>query len=215
MNARIRQYLTVAGGVCIGTTAHAAIIHTEVNLTASAGQWITFGVADGSAQVEDAWTSGYGTLIGVGLVDLGATLRSWRAEAQATARVAVSHESMNYGPLFNFARAAAIGADLPGTGTTFSGPAWSWNGQMASSFSGMRGGNFQMGSPGYLGIHAEGNGFYGWAQITILDDGIKLHSWACDDTGAAISAGAIPAPAPLCLLGLPAGASGVRRRRSA
>jgi hypothetical protein len=61
---------------------------------------------------------------------------------------------------------------------------------------------------------------FGWARISITSDGVlptsaTLVDWAYDNTGAPIHVGTVPAPGALALLGLAAGAAGIRRRRLA
>jgi len=44
---------------------------------------------------------------------------------------------------------------------------------------------------------------------------LTINGWAYDDAGGAITAGQIPAPGAVGLLGLAAGAAGMRRKRTA
>jgi hypothetical protein len=80
------------------------------------------------------------------------------------------------------------------------------------------------GSTGYVGFQFDPDGiagaqtFYGWAQMKVgggASGNGNVISWAYDDTGAPIQAGAVPEPGSLALLAL--GAAGVAswRRRPA
>lgn len=68
----------------------------------------------------------------------------------------------------------------------------------------------------YIGFEVDNLGTqfnYGWLEIELTLDALILHGYAYADSGESISAGQIPAPGVLGLLGLAAGASGMRRKR--
>lgn len=84
--------------------------------------------------------------------------------------------------------------------------------------------NFVSGTTTYIGFRftPAGTTLYGWAEVTLTNGGnfgaFTLHSWAYDDTGAAITAGqtsAIPEPASIAtgLGALAMGAAALRRKR--
>ena len=76
--------------------------------------------------------------------------------------------------------------------------------------------NLAVNSSGYIGFNQDiGNGqsIYGWVELKRTMDELEVVGWAFDDSGEMIDAGQIPSPGALGLLGLAAGASGIRRKR--
>ena len=96
------------------------------------------------------------------------------------------------------------------------------NGGSGGSSWGQSSGNWNPSSPrNFLGFQLTQNGetVYGWLDIGVQEwtyfdtASITVYGWAFDDSGDGILAGEIPAPGALGLLGLAAGASGIRRKR--
>ena len=74
------------------------------------------------------------------------------------------------------------------------------------------------GTQGYVGFSAmlaDTTLAYGWALVTLQDDNTPgvIHSWAYEDTGAPITAGAIPEPSHTLLVVLGLASLALRRRR--
>ncbi|MGJ8654007.1 MAG: PEP-CTERM sorting domain-containing protein [Opitutaceae bacterium] len=63
---------------------------------------------------------------------------------------------------------------------------------------------FDSGVTGYIGfvLNPGVDNYYGWMQLTLNDDGTSgtIHQWAWDDSGAAITVGAVPEPSHAALL---------------
>ena len=79
-------------------------------------------------------------------------------------------------------------------------------------------GNFDIGDSGYIGFSGTLDGgqvVYGWVAVSVGAGELTVNGWAYDDAGDSIAAGQIPAPGALGLLGLAAGAAGMRRKRTA
>jgi hypothetical protein len=77
---------------------------------------------------------------------------------------------------------------------------------------------FTSGERGYLGfalVLEDTTIAYGWAEVTLQSDNTPgvIHSWAFDDTGAALAVAAIPEPTQTLLIALGLLASTLRRRR--
>ena len=71
---------------------------------------------------------------------------------------------------------------------------------------------------GYIGVRFRDsnlNTFYGWIEAEVSEDGstLSLISWAYDDSGASIIAGAVPEPTAMALLAMGAVGVGAYRRR--
>lgn len=83
------------------------------------------------------------------------------------------------------------------------------------------GGAFPLGSPAYLGFRftpdGAGSTAYGWMQVTftVNQPGGQINDWAWDNSGQAISAGAVPEPAAGLLATFGAALLWVRRRGAA
>ncbi len=80
---------------------------------------------------------------------------------------------------------------------------------------------FASGVTGYLGFRLIDNNaagpFYGWMRVNLSNTGApgKILDWVYDDSGAAITVGAIPEPSALVLVGLGCATLTLRRRRKA
>jgi len=80
-------------------------------------------------------------------------------------------------------------------------------------------GQFESGVEGYIGFklttNADAGPYYGWMRVVLADNGSTglIRDWAYEDSGAAITVGAIPEASVLGLLVLSATGCCFRRRR--
>ncbi len=217
----------MAGGVTAAGAAEAGIVHTEVNLTANANQVVTVNIGNGSTFVQGT-TSFQPMYPGFGMAlathqsgsksSTKDTVNRFRALGQhADFAGQGSSSSANF-----FANPMAAGAALGGTSKSGTSNTFGMTAILRSSGGVYGQGNFGVGT-GYLGlrihdVNTQDPAYYGWAQVSIGANSITLIDWAFEDSGGAIAigdTGAVPAPGALGLLGLAAGAAGLRRRRSA
>ncbi len=81
------------------------------------------------------------------------------------------------------------------------------------------GGQFVSGSEGYLGFrfttNANAGPYYGWMRVVLANDGSTglIRDWAYENTGSAITVGAVPEPSVYCPIALGGFGLLLRRRR--
>lgn len=90
------------------------------------------------------------------------------------------------------------------------------SGDVGSEHVGFDAGQFQPGADGYIGFRLNG-GHYGWMRVSLSfnDAGAVIKDWAYDNTGAAMTVGAVPEPSGALLVVVGAlGMISIRRRES-
>ena len=91
----------------------------------------------------------------------------------------------------------------------------------SSTHIGTNPGQFASGSNGFIGFKLTDNSaagpFFGWMRVNFSNTGAagNVIDWAYDNSGSAITVGAIPEPSALALLGLGGMLCAFRRRRTA
>jgi hypothetical protein len=89
------------------------------------------------------------------------------------------------------------------------------SGDFGSEHVGFSAGQFQPNTDGYIGFRLNGTN-YGWMRVSFTFDepGALIRDWAYDNSGASISAGAVPEPSRALLLLTGLSGMVMRRRRS-
>lgn len=89
------------------------------------------------------------------------------------------------------------------------------SGDFGSEHLGVGAGQFQPNTDGYIGFRLNGTN-YGWMRVSFTFDepGALIRDWAYDNSGASISAGAVPEPSRAMLLFVGMGGIMIRRRRT-
>ena len=206
-DSRLKTYALTAGGATAlaAGTASGDIIHTSTNVTLSAGERWTFTMASATLSFSNTFRNSFAEL-------------NLRPGASAQ----VAGDSSGFAS--KLSEGEAISGNLPFRPSSYT------NFIVASTkASASARGNWDAvdgDDRGFLGVEI-GTGAdvnYGWIDVTWTGSQAIIHGYAWEsDTNTAISAGqttsgaaAVPgAPTAVGLIGLAAGAAGIRRRRSA
>ena len=183
-------------GFVVGGGSFGAVINMELNIHTSAwSNWSTYGGTVYSTNQLAFLVGGDASIRFNGALNSGQSVRD------------LAFGSQSDHPLFN---------QTWGTWYTDGNGGGGSNGWSSSS------GEWDPSNPrNFLGFALTQNGetVYGWLDIEVQEwtywdtPSITVHGWAFDDSGQGILAGQVPAPGALGLLGLAAGASGIRRKR--
>ena len=211
MEPRIRAYTALASAVG-AASASADIVYHEVNTTIGLGDSIQFLVGT------EVGLSAYMSFIGdTSLIDgIDNSNSGWLVMDYGYGQnyidfaAGFSFTAGYYASLWRFGSSVQVDSNLflPGTSIALG---FSWNGQPSEPERGFAA--FKLSEF----ADREGPAYYGWIDITWSNDGfLTIHGYAWNDTAnAAIHVGDVPAPGALGLLGLAAGAAGIRRKRTA
>ena len=217
---RLERYAAVAAlpACALGSAATADIVYTELNTTIFGDETASFTMAGASVRFSafNYALTYYGTPV----------IQFNYLDAIVGGGGIALNGGLSYFGSFPSAQGFAAGEEI-GAGASFGGSnsranlAASYN---YKSFSYGSGGDWAAESRLFLGVElANGSDVnYGWIDVTWGGaNGATIHGYAYEtDVNTAIIAGAVPVPVPgaptaVGLMGLAAGASGIRRKRSA
>ena len=215
MGPRIQNYLAFASAVGAGSTAAADIVYQDLGTTIGLGDSIQLQIG------AEVGLDAYMTFIAENSIASNVGTFGWLAMDYGNGDNYIDFDGFiplvptSSGLLRLFNSSTDIGGpDFNGLSLAFgainrSGDFigdWAADGESIRGFAGFKLSENRGNDPGY----------YGWIDISWSNTGLlTIHGYAYNDVlNATIHAGDVPAPGALGLLGLAAGASGIRRKRN-
>ena len=205
--SRLNTYLAIASTAAVGS-AHADIVYHDVNTTIALGESAQFLVGT------EVGLSAQMTFIAGSNLRGGSGTSSWQVldygygDNYIDFAGGFSFTAGSYASLWRF----NASTDIDSNNFNAQSIAWgaSWNGMPGEAERAFAAFKIREGS-----VQSD-PGYYGWIDISWSNDGtLTIHGYAYNNVlDGSIHVGDVPAPGALGLIGLAAGASGIRRKRS-